>query len=264
MKFHIFLPSLASKQKCPVLFFLSGLTCTDENFMHKSGVHRYAEREGLIIVAPDTSPRGLGYPGEADSWDFGVGAGFYVDATQEPWSKGYRMFSYVTQELRRVIEEQWGQSHADMRRCGIFGHSMGGHGALICALKTHDVYSSVSAFAPISNPTQCPWGQNAFSRYLGPNTASWKDWDASELLKNFSSPKKYEILVDVGLADKFLSDKQLLPESLQAACDEAASNGRDTITLTLRYHEGYDHGYYFISTFIEDHIKHHARVLHAL
>jgi S-formylglutathione hydrolase len=249
MKFSVYQPPQAKSDKVPVLYYLAGLTCTEETFAIKAGAQRVAAELGLMLVAPDTSPRGANMPGEADSWDFGVGAGFYVDATREPWSRHYRMYSYVTLELPALIARTF---PADADRQGIFGHSMGGHGALVCALRNPGQYRSLSAFAPIAAPMRCPWGNKAFRGYLGDDHVAWREYDASELMKRarFAGP----ILVDQGLADKFLSD-QLHPEVLEAACRTAGQ------PLTLRRQEGYDHGYFFISTFMEDHLRHHAAQL---
>jgi S-formylglutathione hydrolase len=249
MRFSIYLPPQAQSEKVPVLYFLSGLTCTEENFMAKSGVQSFAARLGLMIVAPDTSPRNTGIAGEDKDWDLGTGAGFYVDATLEPWASHYQMYSYVVQELPNIIAEHF-PSQSDKQ--GIFGHSMGGHGALICALKNPQQYKSVSAFAPIAAPIRCPWGQKAFSHYLGSNVENWRAYDASELVltTNYHRP----ILIDQGTADPFL-EQQLHPELFQQACEKVGQS------LTLRLQGGYDHSYYFISTFIEDHIRFHAAAL---
>ena len=249
MKFSVFQPPQARAGKVPVLYYLAGLTCTEETFMIKAGAQRVAAELGLMLVAPDTSPRGANVPGEAESWDFGVGAGFYLDATCEPWSKHYRMYSYVTGELPALIAEKF---PADVSRQGIFGHSMGGHGALICALKNPGQYRSLSAFAPIAAPMRCPWGRKAFRGYIGDDHVAWQAYDASELVKQTQFPAT--ILVDQGLADKFLPD-QLYPEVFEAACKASGQ------ALTLRRQEGYDHGYYFISSFMEDHLRHHAAQL---
>jgi S-formylglutathione hydrolase len=251
MKFSVFQPPQAKTGKVPVLYYLAGLTCTEETFAIKAGAQRVAAELGLMLVAPDTSPRGANVPGEADSWDFGVGAGFYVDATNDPWSKHYRMYSYVTRELPGLVAEKFA---ADAGHQGIFGHSMGGHGALVCALRNPGQYKSLSAFAPIAAPMRCPWGKKAFKGYLGDDHAAWAQYDASELIKSTGFPGP--ILVDQGLADKFLSD-QLNPEVFEAACREADQ------PLILRRQEGYDHGYFFISTFMEDHLRHHASQLRA-
>jgi len=249
MRFSIYLPPQASAGTVPVLYFLSGLTCTEENFMAKAGAQQFAAKYGLMLVAPDTSPRGAGIPGEDDAWDFGTGAGFYVDAIAEPWRSHYRMYSYVTEELPRLIADQF---PADPTRQGISGHSMGGHGALICALKHPTRYRSVSAFAPIAAPMQCPWGQKAFSHYLGADQADWRAYDATELVQ--TTQLNFPILIDQGMADSFLTT-QLMPDLFAAACARVGQ------PLTLRRQERYDHSYYFISTFIEDHLKHHAEAL---
>lgn len=251
MRFATFTPPQAAQGPVPVLWYLAGLTCTEETFMIKAGAQRLAAEIGLMLVAPDTSPRGVPLPGDADSWDFGIAAGFYVDATQDPWSAHYRMYSYVTAELPGVIGANFA---ADMTRQSIFGHSMGGHGALTLALRNPSQYRSVSAFAPISAPIHCPWGHKAFSGYLGPDQSLWRNHDASELLRERGWPRASTILVDQGLADSFL-EKQLMPERLEAA---AAAAG---VPLTLRRHAGYDHGYYFIASFIDDHLRFHAQGL---
>jgi S-formylglutathione hydrolase len=252
MRFGVYVPPQAATRKVPVLYYLAGLTCTEETFLIKGGAQRVASELGLMLVAPDTSPRGAGYPGESESWDFGVGAGFYLDATQPPWSSRYRMYTYVTRELPALVTAHL-PARAD--REGIFGHSMGGHGALICALRQPGRYRSVSAFAPIGAPIRSPWGQKAFSGYLGSNQETWREWDASELLRTLKEPLP-PLLVDQGTKDKFLAD-QLHPKFLQEACEAAKQ------PLTLRMQEGYDHGYYFVSTFMEDHLRHHAKALNA-
>ena len=251
MRFSLFVPSQAEHGRVPVLFYLAGLTCTEETFMIKAGAQRRAAELGIMLVAPDTSPRGAEVPGEDDSWDFGTGAGFYLDATQEPWARHYRMESYVAGELFDLATTEL---PGDSERAGIFGHSMGGHGALVLALRHRERYRSVSAFAPISAPTQCPWGEKAFSGYLGDNRDAWAAYDASALMSGLTSPFPEGILVDQGLADNFL-EEQLYPEAFQQACAKANQ------PLTLRRHEGYDHGYYFISTFMEDHLDFHAERL---
>jgi S-formylglutathione hydrolase len=252
MRFSVFLPRHVQHARVPALFYLAGLTCTEETFAVKSGAQQFAARHGIALVAPDTSPRGAGIAGESDAWDFGVGAGFYVDATREPWSKHYRMYSYVRDELRETVIAQL---PIDGARLGIFGHSMGGHGALMLALRNPGLYRSVSAFAPITAPMRCPWGQKAFSGYLGDDREAWRSYDASELVARGDAARfESGILIDQGLGDKFLSE-QLHPDVFEAACLAAGQS------LTLRRHEGYDHGYYFIQTFIEDHIAHHARSL---
>lgn len=250
MRFGVYLPPQATRRKVPVLTYLAGLTCTEETFLAKGGAPRVAAELGLMLVAPDTSPRGAGYPGEDADWDFGTGAGFYLDATQPPWSARYRMFSYVTRELPALVAEHLPAQHG---REGIFGHSMGGHGALVCALRQPGRYASVSAFAPICAPRQVPWGQKAFGGYLGPDTEAWREWDASELVRR-PGARLPTPLVDQGTQDKFL-ESQLRPEILRDAC---ASVGQ---TLNLRMQEGYDHSYHFVSTFMEDHLRHHASAL---
>ena len=250
MKFSVYLPPQALSGRVPVLYYLAGLTCSDETFPIKAHAQAVAAELGLMLVAPDTSPREPRIPGDADKWDFGQGAGFYVDATQEPWSANYRMYSYVARELPELVAANL---PALASATGIFGHSMGGHGALTIALRNPDQYKSLSAFAPIGAPMQCPWGQKAFTNYLGPDQEKWRSHDASELVarKAFDSP----ILIDQGTADQFLKDQQLLPEKFSAA---AAKSGQK---LTLRMQEGYDHGYYFIQTFMADHLRHHAKIL---
>lgn len=247
MRFSVFLPAEAAAGKLPAMFYLAGLTCNEETFMTKGGAQRVAAREGMILVAPDTSPRGAGVAGEADAWDFGVGAGFYVDATVDPWRSNYRMYSYIL-ELRELLVAEL---PLDAGRIGIFGHSMGGHGALVLALRNPGLFRSVSAFAPIAAPSRCPWGRKAFSGYLGTDESSWRAYDASELMSQASAPFPAGILIDQGLADKFLGD-QLYPEAFEAACRHAGQ------PLELRRHAGYDHGYYFISTFMEDHLNFHS------
>ncbi|WP_373987569.1 S-formylglutathione hydrolase [Duganella sp. BuS-21] len=250
MRFSVFIPPQAAQRPLPALFYLAGLTCSEETFPIKAGAQRVAAELGLVLIAPDTSPRGANVPGETDSWDFGVGAGFYLDATELAWAKHYRMYSYI-HELRELVTREL---PVDAQRIGIFGHSMGGHGALTMALKRPDVFKSVSAFAPIAAPSQCPWGVKAFSGYLGDDKATWGAHDASLLMANASTPFPAGILIDQGLGDKFLKE-QLYPEAFEAACARAAQ------PLTLRRHEGYDHGYYFIETFVEDHLRFHARNL---
>jgi S-formylglutathione hydrolase len=249
MEFAVFTPPQAADGPVPVLTYLSGLTCSWENVTVKAGAQRFAANAGMLFVAPDTSPRGFDLPGEHESYDFGSGAGFYVDATEEPWSRNYRMYSYVTEELPALIAANF---PADSARQGIFGHSMGGHGALVVALRNPQRYRSVSAFAPIVAPSQCPWGEKAFGGYLGNDRAAWAEYDATELIAK--SGWRSEILIDQGSADDFL-ESQLKPELFQKACDAAGTQ------LTLRMQEGYDHSYYFIATFMEDHFAHHARQL---
>lgn len=248
MRFSVFIPAQAEFGRVPVLFYLAGLTCTEETFMIKGGAQRFAAQHGIMLVTCDTSPRGAGVPGEDDGWDFGAGAGFYLDATREPWAGHYRMESYVVDELFGIATTQL---PGDSLRAGIFGHSMGGHGALVLAQRHRPQFKSVSAFAPIAAPTKCPWGQKAFAGYLGEDAESWAQYDASLLMEASSCPFPDGILVDQGLADGFLAE-QLYPEAFEAACAKAGQ------PLTLRRHEGYDHGYYFISTFMEDHIAFHA------
>jgi S-formylglutathione hydrolase len=250
MKFSVYVPPQAKQRRLPVLYFLAGLTCSEETFMIKAGAQRLAAELGLILVAPDTSPRGLNLPGEDDAWDFGTGAGFYIDAEVEPWRRHYRMYSYVTKELPALIEANFPVT--DQR--GIFGHSMGGHGALVSALRNPDFYSSVSAFAPIANPIAVPWGEKAFGNYLGPNRSRWETWDASLLMRAKSYPGP--ILVDQGLKDQFL-ETQLHPEALEQA---AQASGQ---SLVLRRHDNYDHSYWFIESFIGDHLKWHAEKIAA-
>ncbi|MGH8230880.1 MAG: S-formylglutathione hydrolase [Steroidobacteraceae bacterium] len=254
MRFAVYRPPQAEGAAVPVLFYLAGLTCTEETFAIKAGAQRRAAELGLMLVTCDTSPRNTGIPGEADDWEFGSGAGFYLNATQEPWSRFFRMYDYVRDELRSLVLQNF-PAKAD--RVGIFGHSMGGHGALVLALRNTELYRSVSALAPICSPTRCAWGQKALPRYLGPDRASWAQYDAVELLRARGKRAYPEILVDQGLADKFLQQSQLLPEQLEAACQAVGQ------PLRLRRHEGYDHGYYFISTFVSDHLQFHAAALGA-
>lgn len=249
MKFGVFVPPQAKLGPVPVLFYLAGLTCTEETFAIKAGAQQHAAQHGLMLVSPDTSPRNTGVEGADAAWDFGTAAGFYLDATQAPWSRHWRMGSYITQELRELVLSQFA-ARAD--RVGVFGHSMGGHGALTLALKNPGLYQSVSAFAPIAAPMQCPWGVKAFSGYLGDDRSLWAQHDATALIA--AGARVPHLLIDQGLADKFLAE-QLHPHLLEEACAAAGQ------PLTLRRHAGYDHGYYFISTFMADHIAHHARAL---
>jgi S-formylglutathione hydrolase len=253
MKFAVFTPPQAERGSVPVLYYLAGLTCTEETFMIKAGAQRRAAELGLMLVAPDTSPRGVPLPGDSDAYDFGVGAGFYLDATQEPWAKHYRMYSYITQELPSIIDAQF---PADRERQGIFGHSMGGHGAISIGLKNPGGrYQSISAFAPIAAPKQVPWGLKAFNNYLGPDRGQWDQYDSTELMRKVTdASKRPPILIDQGLADQFL-ENQLHPHKLEEAARAVG------YALTLRKQPGYDHGYYFISTFMDDHLRHHARIL---
>jgi S-formylglutathione hydrolase len=250
MTFAVYLPPQAAAPgaKLPVLWYLSGLTCTHANVMEKGGYQRVCAELGLILVAPDTSPRGPEVPDEPD-YDFGQGAGFYVDATQEPFARNYRMDSYITKELPKLLEENF---PVDPARQSITGHSMGGHGALTLALRNPGRYRSISAFAPIVSPSQVPWGEKALGRYLGPDRAGWRAYDAVALIEN--GARVPELLVDQGTADSFL-ERELRPELLEAACRVAG------IPLTLRMQEGYDHSYYFISTFMEDHLRWHSKRL---
>ena len=247
MRFGVYLPPAASERRVPILYWLSGLTCTEENFIIKAGAQRVASELGLAIVVPDTSPRGLGIPGEGDSYDFGLGAGFYVDATEPPWSRGYRMYSYITKELSAEVAANF---PLDPARVGIFGHSMGGHGALTLAFKNPLYYKSLSAFAPITSPSRCPWGEKALAGYLGSDRSRWREYDATALIED-RGWKGPPILVDQGTADQFL-ESQLKPELLEAACRRAG------VPLDLRMRSGYDHNYFFIATFIEDHLRFHA------
>jgi S-formylglutathione hydrolase len=249
-RFGLFRP--AGPGPFPVLTYLAGLTCTEETFLIKAGAIAHAAAAGIMLVAPDTSPRGHGIPGEAESWDFGVGAGFYLDATRPPWSANWRMESYVAAELPELIAAHF---PADPERQSIFGHSMGGHGALTLALRHPGRWRSVSAFAPICAPSQCPWGHKAFGGYLGDDVTAWAEHDACALLRS-RGPLPFELLVDQGEADKFLAE-QLKPELLEEAATAAGQR------LTLRRHQGYDHSYWFIQTFMTDHIAHHARTLGA-
>jgi len=245
MRFSVYQPPQSMHESVSTLFFLAGLTCTEETFMIKAGAQRLAAEYGMMLVTMDTSPRDSGIPGDTDTWDFGAGAGFYLDATQAPWSSHYQMASYITQELRELILDKF---PADPNRLGIFGHSMGGHGALTLALKNPGLYQSVSAFAPIAAPIRCPWGQKAFSHYLGENQAAWRNYDATALIED--GARVPALLIDQGLNDQFLSE-QLHPDLFESACLKAGQE------LTLRRHDDYDHGYYFISTFMADHLQHH-------
>lgn len=251
MTFSVYLPPQAATQKLPVVYWLSGLTCTDDNVRTKAGAQRYAAELGLILVMPDTSPRGDGVPDVPERYDLGQGAGFYVNATQAPWSTHYHMYDYITRELPALIEASF---PALPGKRAISGHSMGGHGALICALKNPGMYASVSAFAPICNPVISPWGQGCFEAYLGDDRKSWEAWDATCLI-NVDAPLP-SALIDQGMADEFLAG-QLFPQNLQAAC---AARG---IPLTLHMQDGYDHSYHFIATFIGEHLAFHARALAA-
>lgn len=251
MVFSVYLPPQAAKGLVPTIWWLSGLTCTDDNFVQKAGAQRYAAEAGVAIVCPDTSPRGEGVPDDPDgAWDFGLGAGFYVNATEPPWSANYRMYDYVVDELPRVLAAS--NLPVNVERSSIMGHSMGGHGALTIALKNPGKYKSVSAFAPICAPMQCPWGEKALGNYLGPDRDQWRDYDACELIAE--AAERLPILIDQGKADDFLKE-QLKPALLEKACAAAKH------PLTLRMQPGYDHSYFFIASFIVDHIRHHARAL---
>ncbi|CBJ39045.1 S-formylglutathione hydrolase (FGH) (Esterase D) [Ralstonia solanacearum CMR15] len=252
MRFSVYLPPQAlAGERCPALIYLAGLTCTEETFPIKAGAQRIAAREALILIAPDTSPRGANVPGETDSWDFGVGAGFYLDATQAPWREHYRMETYIVEELYHIARVAFPVAAG---RVGIFGHSMGGHGALTLALRHREHFVSVSALAPIAHPSVCPWGVKAFTGYLGEDRTAWAAHDATRLMQLANNPFPGGILIDQGEADTFLAE-QLYPDDFAAACAAAGQ------PLQLRRHPGYDHGYYFIQTFIEDHLRHHAAQL---
>ena len=252
MKFGVFRPPLGKGEKAPVLYYLAGLTCTEEPFVIKAGAQRLAAELGLILVTPDTSPRDTGIDGATGDWEFGEAAGFYLDATTPAFASRFRMYSYVTKELPAVLATRF--ADADLDHEGIFGHSMGGHGALTIALKNPDRYRSVSAFAPIVAPSQVPWGQKALPRYLGDDTKTWRPYDSVALIED-GAKFPGTILVDQGYADKFL-EPQLQHWRLDAAARAAGQ------ALTLRVHAGYDHSYYFIQTFMEDHLLHHAAALH--
>ena len=257
MRFSVYLPPAAEQGPVPALLYLAGLTCTPETFMEKAGAQRLAAEAGVALIAPDTSPRGAtveAIEGASANWDFGVGAGFYLDATQKPWATHWRMESYIVQELLPLVAQQW---PIDAERIGVFGHSMGGHGALTLALRHPGLFRSVSAFAPICAPTQCPWGEKAFSHYLGADRSTWTAHDASALMQaQTTAPFPAGIRVDQGLADQFLAE-QLHPHLFEAACAGAGQ------PLELHRHEGYDHGYYFIQSFMAEHVAHHARILSA-
>lgn len=248
MHCSVYLPPQCEEGPVPVLYWLSGLTCNDQNFVTKAGAQQYASQYGLAIVAPDTSPRGDGVA-DVDAWDMGQGAGFYLNASQSPWSDHYRMYDYIASELPALIADSFPVDH---QRCGIFGHSMGGHGALVLALRNPQLYRSVSAFAPICAPSHCPWGQNAFNQYLGNDPASWANYDSCELIRTVGT--ELALLVDQGDGDDFLQ-QQLQPQRLRQACDAAG------VQLNLRLQPGYDHSYYFIATFIGAHLAHHASQL---
>ena len=251
MRLAVFQPPQIAQGPVPVVTFLAGLTCSEETFMIKAGAQRIAAELGLMLVAPDTSPRGAGIEGEDADWDLGTGAGFYLDATQSPWSHHYNMYSYVTQDLQQIIAEHF---PANMDSQGIFGHSMGGHGALTLHLKNPQLYESVSAFAPIAAPMDCPWGQKAFSHYLGPDPETWKAYDARQLV--LSQPSDAVLFIDQGMDDQFL-EEQLHTHMLESACKTSGQK------ISLRRQIGYDHSYYFIQSFVEDHLRHHHAILSA-
>lgn len=252
MQFSVFQPPQAASGPVPVVTYLAGLTCTEETFMTKAGAQHVAAELGLMLVAPDTSPRGDGVPDDPDgAYDFGLGAGFYLNASEAPWNRNFQMYDYLIRELPEVL---FANFPGDRTRQGITGHSMGGHGALTVGLKNPDTYISVSAFAPICSPINCPWGQKALSNYLGPVQSSWSDYDATELIKSLDAVPANRILIDQGLADQFL-EQELHPHLLEAACEEKG------VALEIRRHDGYDHGYYFIASFIEDHLRFHASIL---
>ena len=250
MRFAVYTPPQAETQRCPVVYFLAGLTCTEENFITKAGAQRYAAEHGLILVAPDTSPRGAGVPGEDEAYVFGTGAGFYVNATTPGYAKSYRMYDYVRDELPALVNTHF-PARPDAQ--GIRGHSMGGHGALVLGLRNPERYRSVSAFSPICAPSAAPWGQKALTGYLGPDRKTWEPYDASLLVAQVRGDKRL-LLIDQGAADEFLAT-QLKPELLRKACDDAGH------PLELRLRAGYDHSYYFIATFVGEHLAHHARAL---
>jgi len=250
MTFSVYLPPQAESRKVPVLYWLSGLTCTDDNVRTKAGMQRYAAEQGIALVFPDTSPRGDDVADAEDRYDLGIGAGFYVNATQVPWQANYQMYDYVTKELPEIVEENL---PVLKNVKSISGHSMGGHGALICALKNPHAYRSVSAFSPICHPVDCGWGQGCFTAYLGDDTGSWQDYDATALIN--AGARVNDILIDQGTADEFYDEGQLLPEAIQAACNAMEQ------PLTLRLQDGYDHSYHFIASFIGEHIAYHAKAL---
>lgn len=250
MKFGIYLPPQAEDKKLPVIYWLSGLTCSEANFIEKAGAQRYAAEHGVIIVNPDTSPRGLNIPGDSESWDFGVAAAFYLNATQEPWKKNYRMYEYIIGELMSLVNSNF---NVAVGKQSIMGHSMGGHGALTLALKNPGLFKSASGFAPICNPSVCPWGIKVFTGYLGPKeSGNWEAWDATELVKKYNGPP-LELFIDQGTADQFLS--QLNPQNLVEACKSVG------VPVILKQREGYNHSYFYVSSFIGEHIEYHAKHL---
>lgn len=250
MHFSLYLPPQSFKHTVPLLTWLSGLTCTDENFVTKAGAQQYAAKYGLAILAPDTSPRGKDIPDVPEAYDIGIGAGFYLNANLSPWADNFQMYSYICEELPALLNNT--DFNLDLSRQGIFGHSMGGHGALTIGLKNPQKFHSISAFAPICSPIQCPWGVKAFNTYLGTDQVLWQPYDACQLIETLGC--SVEILVDQGTEDDFLKE-QLRPELLSKSCDKA------NVSLNLRYQDGYDHSYFFIASFIEDHIKHHCQTL---
>lgn len=250
MTFSVYLPEQCKTEKVPALYWLSGLTCSDDNARTKAGMQRYAAENGIALIFPDTSPRGDGVPDEAERYDLGKGAGFYINATTVPWNKNYHMYDYVTEELPTLLEKELPLITGVK---SISGHSMGGHGALICALKKAGEYRSVSAFAPICNPTKSDWGRNCFESYLGKETGPWEKYDATKLVE--AGARVGSILIDQGTADEFYDQGQLLPENLKAVCDKSGQR------LELRMQEGYDHSYHFIASFIGEHINYHAKAL---
>ena len=252
MQFSVFQPPQAAAGPIPVVTYLAGLTCTEETFIMKAGAQRVAAELGLMLVAPDTSPRGDDVPDDPDgAYDFGLGAGFYLNATEAPWNRHFHMYDYLTKEMPEVL---FANFPGDRSRQGITGHSMGGHGALTVGLKNPDIYKSISAFAPICSPINCPWGQKALGNYLGADRSSWSAYDATELVKNLDAIPEHKILIDQGLADQFL-EQELHPHLFESACAEKG------VALELRRHDGYDHGYYFIATFMQEHLQYHASVL---
>lgn len=252
MKVGVYFPPQAEQgEPLPALTYLAGLTCTEETFAMKGGAQQFAAERGIILIAPDTSPRGIGIEGEDDNWDFGTGAGFYIDATNGNWANHYRMESYITRELQDLMAHSF---KVDIDRQGIFGHSMGGHGALTLGLKHPGIYKSISAFAPICSPTRCPWGEKAFTGFLGDDREEWKKHDAVEIIRALKKAEHKPILVDQGLNDEFL-EAQLKPDLLEKAANDTG------FPLTLRQHEGYDHSYYFMSTFMKDHLEYHAKMI---
>ncbi|KAI8388487.1 S-formylglutathione hydrolase [Radiomyces spectabilis] len=254
MKVNVFLPKEADQAKVPAIYYLSGLSCNEDNFIQKAGALAEAAKHGLALIAPDTSPRGVSIEGDSDHWDFGTGAGFYVDATEEKWAKHYRMYSYIVKELPGLIHEAF---PIDPSRISVMGHSMGGHGALQIFIKNPTMFKSVSAFSPVCNPIHCPWGVKAFSNYLGSNQDTWKEYDTVELLKRHPDVH-LDVLIDVGTSDQFL-ERELNIENLKDVIKEL---GREN-EWNIRYQEGYDHSYFFVASFIADHIAHHAKALKA-